>query len=294
MTQPPPGPVQNVMVIGPEIWTVDGYNLSSYAHDIQVWDGLDLTPDIKGSDTDIPQRHGLLPGVNYFTEAHKAVSMVVNTADYVTGIEPTDVRQKRANFDYNLDQLVKIFYRRKLLNVVRQMSNAEQRQAYCKCVAGIQPVTLGIAGAQVTFDLMLPYSFWRDLNPTTQASAAGLAAGAQVRFDLFDAATAPMTDLQYRIDGPITNPKVTCLETGAWFQLTGTLATGQSVTFDASTMTVTPTGGFVVDMAMVTHGGDPRWLSMVPSIDGCKLQLDGAGLGAATKLTVTGKRAFLR
>jgi hypothetical protein len=277
-----------------ESWTVDGYNLSQYAHDIQTFDGLDNVPDLKGDDLDIPQRHGVLPGTLYFTEAHKIVSMIVNTADPVTGVDPTDLDQKRLNFDKNLDSLCSVFYRRQLLNVVRTLSDGSQRQAYCRVVSGIQPATLGLRGGQVTFDLMLPYSFWRD-NVVSTGGPVVVADGTQVAFGNLNGATAPMNDLQYRIDGPVTNPKVTCPETGAWFKLTGVLTTGQYVIFDAGAMTVTGGGGFVVDMSQVSHGGDPRWLTVVPTHSGgSSLVFNGTGTSGATALSVTGKRAFLR
>ena len=278
-----------------ESWTVDGQNLSRYAFDIQTYDGLDVTPDLKGDDIDVPQRHGLILGTRYFTEAHKAVSMVVSPADSNTGVVPSNLNDQRANLSANLDTLLKIFYRRKLLNVVRTLPDGSQRTAQCKTVAGVQPVNLGLSSAQVSFDLMLPYSFWRDVNNIVQAKLVG-ATGAQLHFDQFDAATGPMSDLVYTIQGPITNPKITDLETGAWVQFTGAaLAAGNTLAFDAWAMTVTGGGGFATPaLSTITHAGDPRWLTAVPSIDGIVLQVDGGGITAATQLTVTGKRAFLR
>lgn len=259
-----------------------------------TWDGLDITPDMKGDDVDVGQRHGVIPITNYFQAGQKAVSMIVKTADPATGVVPSDINLQRQNFDKNLDSLLKIFYRRKLLTVVRTLSDGTQRTAQCKCIQGVQPTTLGLASAQVTFGLLLPYSFWRDVNNVVQNLAVA-ASGNQIRFNSFDSATAPMADLVYQVNGPITNPKITDMETGAWVQYVGAaIATGQSLSFDAGAMTIAGAGGFAPVLANASHGGDPRWLTMVPSVDGCILKVEGAGLGAGTSLTVTGKRAFLR
>jgi hypothetical protein len=279
-----------------ESWTVDGQNLSQFAFDIQTYDGLDVTPDLKGEDVDIPQSHGVLPVTNYFREGHKAVSMIVSTADPATGVVPQNINDQRVNFDKNLDSLLKIFYRRKLLNVVRTLSDGSQRTALCKVVSGIQPTTLGLASGQVSFDLMLPYSFWRDVGNTVQTIAIANGAAEVLYFNQFDAATAPMSDLQYTIQGPLTNPKLTDLETGAWVQYTAAaMAAGQTLRLDAGYMTITGGGGLATpSLTTITHGGDPRWLTAVPSIDGIKIQVDATGVAAGASLTVTGKRAFLR
>ena len=279
-----------------EVWTVDGYNLSQYAHDIQTFDGLDVTPDLKGEDVDIPQMNGVLPVVNYFQAAHKAVSMIVSVADPATGVIPNDIPSQRLNFNKNLDSLCKIMYRRKLLNVVRTLADGSQRTALCKVVAGIQPATLGLASAQIVFDLLIPGSFWRDTAATTQTLAIA-ATPTTLHFNSFDSATAPMSDLVYTIAGPITNPKITDLETGAWVQFTGAgLTAGQTLAFDAGAMTVTGGGGLATPaLTTITHAGDPRWLTAVPSIDGINLQVDSAGaVAGGTQLTVSGKRAYLR
>lgn len=278
-----------------ETWVVDGQNLSQFAFDIMTWDGLDVTPDMKGDDVDVPQRNGVIPVTNYFQAGQKFVTMIVSTADPNTGVVPTTIAGQRTNFDKNLDSLLKIFYRRKLLNIVRTLSDGVTvRTAQVKCVTGIQPTTLGLASAQVTFGLVLPYSFWRDQNNVTQNLAVA-ATGAQLRFNTFDTASAPMSDLVYQINGPITNPKITDLETGAWVQYTGAaISAGQSISLDAGAMTVAGGGGYAAAIANVSHGGDPRWLTLVPSVDGSFLQVDGAGIAAGCSLTVTGKRAYLR
>lgn len=277
-----------------ETWVVDGYNLNQFAHEIETWDGLDDTPELKGDDTDVPQSNGVLPGINYFGAAHKAVTMKVNTADPTTGVEPTSVDAKRQNFDKNLDSLLRVFYRRKLLTVVRTLSDGTQRTAQCKTASAIQPTTLGIAGARLTFDLMLPYAFWRDVNAISQTSATGLTPGSTADFPNYNLATAPMSDLVYTINGPVTNPKVTCQETGAWFKYTGVITTGQWLNVDAGLMIIAGGGGLAANIANMSHGGDPRWLTLVPNIVGCKLTLDGSGMGGATSITIGGKRAYLR
>lgn len=270
-----------------ESWQVDGYFLSSYAHDIQTWNGLDDVPDQVTYDSVIPQRDGIIPGTTFFGPGRKLVSMIVSTSDATTGYDPTDINEKRQNYDKNLDTLTRIFYRRKLLDVRRTLSDGSTRQAMCRVVAGIQPSLLGLAAGTLAFELQLPYSFWQDVS---NISSVNYAPALGVNVAEFADATAPMRDLQYVITGPITNAKVTDVETGAWFQVNVALAGGQTATLDAGAMTVAGSA----TAANVTHDGDARWLTLNPSISGALVNFEGSGTTGATGLQIVGKRKFLR
>jgi len=265
-----------------ETWEVDGQNLSRYAFDIRTFDGLDDVPDIVSEDVEQPQGHGITPGVPYFGPGRKAVSMNVSTADPTTGVRPSTVDAMRANFDKNLDTLLRIFYRRKLLTVRRTLSDGSVRVAKCRTVSGIKPKTIGIADAIVVFDLQLPYSFWEDENNVT----ATVGVGNNQALAQFATATAPLNELEFDIAGPATNPRITDPETGAWVQFNGALASGETMTLKNADMTVTgPTG---VGLGNMTHSGDPKWLTLYPSPTGVLVSL------SAGTLTVRGKRKYLR
>lgn len=266
-----------------EQWTVDGYDLSTLAHDIITYDGLDDVPDLKIEDTDMPQGHGVIPGVAYFGAGRKAVSMMVNTVreDGTTANTPDG---KRAIYDENLDRLLKVFYRPNLLDVRRVLSGGETRQAWARTVTGIKPQRVGLSAGRVVFDLQLPYSFWQDYQNRSEVVGVGndqlLAA--------FDGATAPLNELDFEITGPATNPRITNAQ-GDWVQINEAIPANVVVTLKNSDMSVNG-----ASLANISHEGDPRWLTLWPSLGGVSVSFSASGTDATTSLRVRGRRKWLR
>lgn len=274
-----------------EAWTVDGRNLSAFAFDIQTWDGLDDVPGLVGDNTGLPTRHGSLWVKKYFGPGHKTLSMIVSNRDPSTGVVPTALDQQRLNFDKNLDTIVRMMYRpRRLLDIRRTLSDGTVRQCFAEVVAGIAPETVGLNSGRMTFELEIPGGFWQDVSITTSA----LHAPGTYSVTEFEAATAPMQDLNYKLTGPATNPKVLDVESGAWFRFNGVMAAGNTLEVNAASMTILPGGGLVAALSQMEHQGDPRWLTLYPSMDGAQIQFTATATTGATGLQVIGTRKYLR
>jgi hypothetical protein len=274
-----------------EAWTVDGRNLSAYAHDILTHDGLDDTPDLFGDDIPFENRHGdEWNSQKFFGPGRKMVSMLVRNSDPLTGVVPSDIDEQFVNYDKNLDFLTRLFYRpRKQLDVRRTLSDGSVRRAWCQVVTGITPELIGLSSGRIVFDLSLPYSFWEDVNTQNSIKYGN----GQHNIAAFQAATAPMQDLQYRITGPYTNPRITVVESGAWVRYNGVIPAGSSILLDSSNMGFTATG-FAGSVSLVEHHGDPRWITLYPGLDTTELLIEGAGATAASGVEVIGKRKWLR
>lgn len=266
-----------------ESWSVDGYNLSSLAHDIQTYDGLDDFPDVNVEDIDKPQDHGVMPGIPYFGAARKAVKMNINTTR-ANGTTGATEDARRGIFYENLDILTRVFYRRQLLDVQRTLPDGTVRRAYCRTITGIKPTTLGLSAGSVTFDLQVPAGFWEDVNTITSAQYA---AGTAFAVTEFAAATAPLNELEFDIIGPYTNPRITDPETGAYVQLNATTTGSGAVTLKNKDQTVVG-----ASLSAVTHQGDSKWLTLYPSPTGVLVTFAGGDAGA--RLVVRGKRRYLR
>lgn len=274
-----------------ETWTIDGQNLSNFGYDIETFEGLDDVPSLVGDNMAYANRHGTEQTNKFFGEASKVISMMVRNTDPATGAVPATFDLQRQNYDANLDKLVRIFYRaRRKLDVRRTMSDGSIRQAFAECVTGITPALLGLNSGKVAFELRIPDGFWQDVN--NQTSAAYLP-GVQTIAE-WAAATAPMQDLKYRITGPATNPQLLDVESGAYFQYNGTVPALGWFEPNSADMSVATSGFVGWNPANLVHFGDPRWLTLYPSIDGCKLQFTASGTTGATNFTVTGKRKYLR
>ncbi|MFE9742966.1 hypothetical protein [Streptomyces sp. NPDC006477] len=264
---------------------MDGVNLSSLAYDITTRDGMDTVPAVVGSNVSASQAHGERWIKKFYAPARKQLIMWVSSRDKDTGVEGATLDIKRQNLDENIDYLMLLFGRRtRLLDVRRTLSNGTIRQASAEVVAQIDPLMVGLSHAKFSVELNIPSGFWRDVASSTMLTTAPgsnivIAAGA----------TAPMVDLEFRITGPATNPRVTDVESGSYFQYNGTVSAGNTLAVKNSTMTIT--GGTLSNMV---HDGETNWVTLYPSINGTKLNFTASGTTGATELEVVGKKAYLR
>lgn len=287
-----------------ETWTVDGVNLSGVAYDIRTWNGLDNVPGVNvsgsGSGTSggtnglfqMAQMHGEFWYPQYYTAATKLLTMFVSSNDPNTGAAPTSIDQGRQNFDANLDTLTRLFSRRrKLISIVRAMSNGTSRLALCSVMSVIEPQLVPITSGMITVELTIPDGFWRDATDTTLATLAAAFSG---RVTALDTATAPMNDLEFDIVGPVTNPRITDNESGSWVQYTGTVASGNTLKIVNSSMSISGVG-FTPNIINMTHAGDSNWLTLYPTApNGVNITFGGSGTTGATQLQIIGHKKFMR
>lgn len=270
-----------------EAWTVDGVNLTDLTYDLTTFDGMDSSTPAVGNNMAFAQTHGQKWVPKYFDQAVKVLNMYVSTKDG-SGVEGIGIDGKRENFDANLDKLMLLFTRRrKLLNVHRTLSDGSVRQANCEVVSVIAPSTVGLAAGMISVELIIPSGFWSDVSSSTLVTTAP---ASNVTVTGAAKSTAPITDAVFAITGPITNPKVTDVETGSYFQYAGSVASGVTMTVTNSTMTVTNGNA-----DLITHIGNVNWLTLYPNItSGVVLSFSGSGTSGATSLAVTGKNRFVR
>lgn len=113
--------------------------------------------------------------------------------------------------------------------------------------------------ARFTATLRLPVAVWR-------GRVADFAGDGQVT--TLDGSTAPIDDALLLIDGPATDPVISCGD--AWAKLTLTLGSGDAALIDCKTWTVragsgvTFAGGGDVKTGVLTTSGGPYLLRLVP------------------------------
>ena len=272
-----------------EFWYVDGFNLSTVAYDIVTRDGLDSTPVVVGENVAYNQQHGERWVRKYFGPARKQLTLYVSSKSISTGFEGANLDEQRKNLDANIDFLTRLFSRRnKLLTVKRDLSDGTSRVAQAEVVMTMDPVTIGLSSARMGVELFIPSGFWRDENSSTLAD--NIAPGTNIVLSNLASASAPMTDLTFNVTGPITNPRVTDVESASWVQYNGAIGAGTTLSIVNSTMTIT--GGTLANM---THAGEVNWLTLYPTAtNGTRVTFAGSGTTGATKLQVVGKKAFIR
>jgi hypothetical protein len=293
-----------------ETWTVDGYNLSNYASgfkisDLRTWNGLDNVPgvNVSGSGSgatsgtngmfQLAQSHGEFWYPQYFTAATKLLTFHISSNS--SSGPPSDIDTARKNFDANLDQLNRVFARRRqLMSVVRTLSSGQQRLALCSVMSTYNVDLVPVTDGTVTIELTIPDGRWRDASDSALATLSAAFSGVVTGLA---AATAPMDDLQFSITGPVTNPRVTDNESGSWFQYTGTVAAGKTLVVHNTNMGIDDGGsGWSPTLLNMTHAGDSNWLTLYPSNanGGVNITFGGSGTSGATSLVIYGHKKYMR
>ena len=158
------------------------------------------------------------------------------------------------------------------------------------------------------YELFGPF-WWATENPITETFTP--TNGATLSLSPLLTGTAPIIDAQHLITGPATNPKVTDLGSGDWWQYTGVVAAGQKLRFDASTFRATLGSGvtFTTDgtnvSSAISVGGSgfliPSTVRITPAGSAgvhpglweCKVRVDATALTSASRWEVRARKAHL-
>lgn len=285
-----------------ETLSVDGVVLNTLAKNVESLTGRLRVPQVRGSNPEVPGRHG---------------SIFVRTKTYETGqiVLPMWVRgcdddgaipggsSARREFYKRVDELIALFTRRDgLLDVRHTLPDASVRQALCEVTDVVNltsetPNPLGM----VSVALDVPGVFWRDVSDVSHDTGVGVTVPNTLSLTNFAGATAPMDELSYRFVGPITNPKVEAYRNSIplgqpiWFQYGAVVPGGQSLIVDCAAWTLSGTGGLTPNMAALTHAGASRWMVVQPGVQlaAPQVRLTGSSTTGATQLVITGRRKFL-
>ena len=215
---------------------------------------------------------------------------------------PTTFQRKmnpRQALEWNLDALKRILgVKRKLIDVRVDYGILGVRQALCEVTNAIEPEFGGWTPATVelTVELTNPAGFWQDVDMRYWNWTGG--PNNWISVDAFAGGTAPMTDLQYLVRGPATNPGILDSLTGHYIQYMGTLAAGQNWKIYAGEMKMeigygldfTNTG--IRQVANITRAGPhlPALMTLTTPQNGAAPVI---GLWNAQSLEIYGRRKYL-
>lgn len=271
--------------------TVDGVRLDTLAKNVETLAGRFIVPGLRTPNVAIPGEDGELhvplkvrePGVI-------GLSMWVRGCDD-DGLVPTN---DATEFFKNMDALVNLFTKDTGLLTLDQLHpDGSTRRATAQVMSAFDFSVLGGPNerhARFAVELRIPKAFWEDTAATVNATAAGASLPKNLILATLAGATAPMKDLVLTVTGPITNPRITENATGIWVQYSGVLANGTSLVIDCGAWTAVI--GVNSVLGSLTHGGHQRFLVAYPTTGGPSLTLSGSAGGAATSLSVSGRRKF--
>jgi hypothetical protein len=273
--------------MGRESWTVDGWTLTQgLVRDLEYRAGLYRTPAAEGADGNVSNRTGRI----WRPKTHGPGSFVL--AMWIGDAVRSDVE---ALYD---EMLRAVVHPHRLSVYRRTLADGTIRECSGDVIAAIEPSAIGQSAMRMGIEVNVPEGYWRGTYDKIAESSLSLGWSTQdVSLWGFSDSTAPMEHLTFRIDGPIQNPRVgdrTDGVEGEWFQYMGTIPQGQALIVNSSTWAVTGSGGFVPNLAALNYSGR-RFLPVVAAPPGAipKVRITGTGTNNATRLTVTGREAFL-
>jgi len=287
--------------------TVDGVRLDTYAWNIETKNGRFYVPGVRGSNAQVPGRHGsLFVPSKKFDDGRFILSMWAQGTD-VNGAAPgsgTEYNQ----FRKNMDQLMSLFTKRPfLMDVQKDDGSGTMRQAFCEVIQAIDPDVFGVnPTGKFTVELDIPGVFWQDTADQNYSSLTGVTTSFSFSLAAFAGATAPMEDLYLVVDGPIANPRIIDAATGHYIQYNGTVAGGNQWVVNTTLWTskvgagiaFTQSGTDVTNLTVFTGAHAPRYLALTPKngdlTTAPTMQLTNTGSSSgATQMRVRGRRKFL-
>lgn len=177
------------------------------------------------------------------------------------------------------------------------------RRAFCEVRIAIEPDMDDQWYGPYVVQLINNDTFWEDSALTTFVSPTGTTAVATHSITALQGSTAPIEDALITVTGPITNPTLTCPETGSTLRHTGAVAAGQQ--WSVNTKTYQSAKGTNIESAIfagnnagtsvtsTTVYNGPHTPTMFP-IAGSppQVQLSGSGSGTGTNLKIVARKKY--
>lgn len=274
-----------------ERWYVGGYELTQgVVRDVEYRNGLYVAPQQVGDNAAIPGQTGELWRAKKHGAGRFVLSMWLDDGAAGAG---------RVGTEANYDELLRGLFRPwQLVTFQRYLASGEVRQCKGEVVSDLAPDAVGQLAMRYAVEVHVPGAYWEAVADVSDASTTGGTLPQTLTLGSFALATAPMEELLYKIDGPISNPTVVDVTDGVdgWsWTYSGTVPSGQSISVDAKIWAVTGGGGFTVNHGAYAYTDTGRFMTVVPGAPGLfpTVQLRGTGGGGNTRLTVTGRPKFL-
>lgn len=281
----------------PEIVTYDGVVLNQYCFNISTGAGRYHIPD-RRSTTKL-----ILPGKSGYSvvplmpvnEGEATWSMWVQGTNTDGTLPGKTMPLLRAKFEANLDALMTIFGNQTgPRHATAVQPDGSTRECWAEVWDVIEPTTMaGRTRAEFSVTLLIPSVYWQDVGATTTVGVAGATLPKTVDLVGLAGSQGLIEDAVLTVAGPITNPRVTDVETGVWVQYTGTVANGNNWVVDAG-QGISKVAN-VDQTANTSHGGHPLYYVIPAYATGqaySTATLSGSVGGAATNLTVVARRKF--
>lgn len=283
--------------------TIDGNRLDTWAYNVETLSNRHMVPAQRFSTVKIPGRDGLAIDFEDAVDEGRIVLKIWLVDCDENGNFSYD---RRAQFDRNLDFFLNLIAetRGRVIEVQQTMADGTIRRADGIITEAVTPDMFGPLSAKMALAIMLPNSWWED-TATADFSFTDALTPTTTTVTILTGATAPIDDARFLVKGPVTNPRVIDLRTGAYAQLTRTLSGTEYWLFDAKTRVSRYGTSFTLNSADTagtdgwadtSYTGAYKILSLRPYLVGgnreVRVRLTGTSGSSATALSIRAKRKY--
>jgi hypothetical protein len=287
--------------------TVDGVRLDTLGWNVEEI-RIEASQS-RSADATLPGLDGVVASLNDPREPGSiGLSMFVRGSD-ADGLVPTNSSDL---LEANLDELVHLFSKRHaFIDYQRQVDvGGTLRRAWCKVTDAIAPDLTPGRLARFAVALQVPSGSLEDL-ATQDWTQVNPGNGTTRDVTTMTGSTETIPDSVVLVTGPVTNPKITDPNTGAYVQLNLALVAGDTwrvnvgtwssrTALSGSPLTLASADTTGTDRAAVTtYGGIPGqvlYLPLTPVRSGgvrkVQIALSGTGITSGTAIAIRAKRRF--
>lgn len=290
-----------------EGWYIDGARLDRYAVadddngvSLDSREGWDDTPSMRGDNAVLLGQHGESWRRKKFGPGRKTLNLTVHGTGPDGWSVPETDRGQRAAYEESVDALLRMFSpRHRLLLVERVHANGDRRQAYCEVTSVIAPQTVGMTAGRMSIELVVPGSFWEDVDAVSYRMPYNTSVGGAQDLEVYSLAgqTAPCADGIITITGPCTTVGIHDAETGSGFGYDTPIGAGDTLTVDAGAFTAVHDDGTPASAITGLVLADQQILEIVPapSLDrGPDVTVTATGTSAGFSVVFETRRKWLR
>jgi hypothetical protein len=278
-------------------YLINNTDLSTFASKIETAEGLQVTPEFRDEDIEIPSAHGVLdlqadpssPRRRYGAGRIR-FNMWVKGVDPDTGVKPSGTALDA--YFARVDEMVRLFHARTLQ--IDHTRPDGTRRAIGRLVGELdftrEPSSPWFG--RYVADVVIPGAFWADTTPITVGTpAGGVATGTSFSLADFAPANAPIADGVVAF-GPGSNP--TFIQGGTFLAYDGIIAAGRELTVDCSDWSLGAGAGdpWLPDRAAIRYNPGPSWFELDPTAEPLEASLTHTGGGLMT-VSLTATRKYL-
>lgn len=281
-----------------ELLEIDGLNLRGQGFGASTRTGRYNLPALRGENLVLPGASGARFVPKAFEEGTGVLTCwaIGATQDANGNLSiPATMAGRRQAFEDNMNHLIRLFTRPHRLSTIRAAQpDSSIRRALVEWIDWSEPeVMAGGTRAEFTMGYTIPTVWWEDETTTTQTAPAGATLPKTMDLTSFSNMTGFIDDATLTVVGPISNPKITDSETGAFVTYNGTVATGSSWVVNVATFSSTIGASSV--LSSTTHTGGYKLLTIpncFVNVDTPRLVLSGSAGAASTTFSVTARRKW--